>query len=179
MKTLTVFLCTVTAFSSAPLLAVADMPLGTSMAGGDPFAGAVARTVKAMIDYTRWPSRKDLLVLCVAGQAQHASQLGGWRTIAGQDVERRDIAPLGSAAAGCDVVYIGTMPIAAQRGLTTAVRGKGVLTIAESDQSNASEAMFALDYLPQSLSFRLNIDAVSRSGLKVDPRVLRISRASY
>jgi hypothetical protein len=36
--------------------------------------------------------------------------------------------------------------------------------------------MFCLVYLPRALTFQLNIDAVSRSGLSVDPRVLRLSR---
>ncbi len=167
------------AVSSMPLAGAADMPLGASVAGGDPFAGAVARTVKAIVDYTRWPQKKELLVLCVAGNARHASQLGSWRTAVGQEVQRSNVAAQASAVGGCDIVYIGSVPLQAQRSLSAAVRGKGVLTIAESNPGNASEAMFAFDYQPQSLSFRLNIDAVSRSGLRVDPRVLRIAKARY
>ncbi len=165
--------------SSIPLLGAADMPLGAGISGGDPFAGAVARTVKAIVDYTRWPQKKGLLTFCVAGDARHASQIGSWRTAAGQEVQRSNVAAQGSALGGCDIVYIGSIPVAAQRHLTAATRGKGVLTIAEADPVNASEAMFALDYQPQSLSFRLNIDAVSRSGLRIDPRVLRIAKVRY
>jgi len=179
MKTVSFPFGLVALLTSSSLLGAADMPLGASLAGGDPFAGAVARTVRAITDYTRWPQAKAMLVLCVAGNARHASQLGGWRTSGGQEVQRRNIAAQGAATAGCDIVYIGTIPLAVQSQLTAAVRGKGVLTIAEDDPGSSSEAMFALDYLPQSLSFRLNIDAVSRSGLKVDPRVLRIAKARY
>ena len=82
-----------------------------------------------------------------------------------------------AALAGCDVVYIGSVPLPAQRQLTAAVRGRGVLTIAENDPGSSSEAMFALTYKPGGLSFRLNIDAVSRSGLRVDPRVLRVAKS--
>lgn len=74
------------------------------------------------------------------------------------------------------MVYLGNLPIAQQRQLTAALRDRGVLTIAESDPGNASEAMFVLTYQPDALSFRLNVDAVSRSGLKVDPRVLRVAQ---
>lgn len=169
----------VAVISSMPALGAADMPLGAGVAGGDPFAGAVARTVKAIVDYTRWPQQKSLLVLCVAGTARHASQLGGWRTASGQEVQRSNVAATTTALGGCDVLYIGSISLPVQRQLTAAVRGKGILTIAESDPGNVSEAMFAFDYLPQSLSFRLNIDAVSRSGLRVDPRVLRIAKARY
>lgn len=164
---------------ATPLYGAADMPLGASMAGGDPFAGAVSRTVRGFVDYTRWPQAKPLLVLCVAGPAQHASQLGSWRTAAGQEVQRRNVAGKAVALGGCDIVYLAGLAVPLQRQLTAAVRGKGVLTIAEADPTNASDAMFALDFLPQSLSFRLNVDAVSRSGLRVDPRVLRIAKARY
>ena len=164
------------AYCAAPLCAAADMPLGASSSGGDPYAGAAARTVRAIMEYTRWPQRHDPLVLCVAGPAQHAAQLGGWRLSDGRLVQRRNIAPTAAATAGCDAVYIGSMGVPSQRQLTAAVRGKGVLTIAESDPGNASEAMFVLTYRPAALSFRLNIDAVSRSGLKVDPRVLRVAQ---
>ncbi len=164
------------AICAAPLLAAADMPLGASSTGGDPYAGAAARTVKAIMEYTRWPQPRAQLVLCVAGPAQHAEQLGGWRMSDGRAVQRRNIAPVAAATAGCDVLYIGAVAIPVQRQLTAAVRGKGVLTIAEADPTNASEAMFALTYRPSALSFRINIDAVSRSGLKVDPRVLRVAQ---
>ena len=152
------------------------MPLGASSLGGDPYAGAAARTVKAIMEYTRWPQPRAVLVLCVAGPAQHAAQLGGWRMSDGREVQRRNIAAAPAATAGCDVLYIGTVTTPVQRQLTAAVRGTGVLTIAEADPANASEAMFALTYRPAALSFRLNIDAVSRSGLKVDPRVLRVAQ---
>ena len=161
---------------AAPLFAAADMPLGASSTNGDAYAGAAARTVRAIMEYTRWPQRHDPLVLCVAGPAQHGAQLGGWRMSDGRQVQRRNIAATPAATADCDVVYIGPLAASVQRQLTAAVRGKGVLTIAEADPANASEAMFVLTYRPAALSFRLNIDAVSRSGLKVDPRVLRVAQ---
>lgn len=163
------------AMVSLALGAAADTPLSGS-AGGDPYAGAVARTVRAILEYSRWPQPRNPLVLCVAGNAAHASQLGNLRLADGRQVVRRNIAAQPAATAGCDALYIGSIPLAAQRQLTAAVRGRGVLTIAENDPGSASEAMFALTYRPTSLSFRLNIDAVSRSGMKVDPRVLRVAK---
>jgi YfiR/HmsC-like len=159
-----------------PLTGLAGMPLGTAGPGESAYSGAVARTVKAVIDYTRWPQRHDPLTLCVAGPTQHAAQLGAIRLADGRRVERRNVAAAPAAVGGCHVLYIGQLPVATQRQLTAAVRGKGVLTIAEADPANASEAIIALIYQPRSLSFRLNIDAISRSGLRVDPRVLRISQ---
>lgn len=158
------------------LTGLAGMPLGTAGPGESAYAGAAARTVKAIIDYTRWPQRHDPLMLCVAGPAQHATQLGNIRLADGRRVERRNVAATANALSGCHVLYFGQVPLLTQRQLTAAVRGKGVLTIAEADPGNTSEAIISLTYQPRSLSFRLNIDAISRSGLRVDPRVLRISQ---
>ena len=175
MQTLTRLLAAATAALSLTAYA-ADMPLGVSP-GGDPYAGAVARTVRAVLEYSRWPQPRSQMILCVAGNAQHASQIGNLRLSDGRQMVRRNVAAQPAALAGCDVVYIGSVPLPAQRQLTAAVRGRGVLTIAENDPGSSSEAMFALTYNPGGLSFRLNIDAVSRSGLRVDPRVLRVAKS--
>lgn len=163
--------------ASPPITSLAGMPLGVAGPGESAYAGAVGRTVKAIIDYTRWPQRTDPLVLCVAGPALHASQLGAIRLADGRRVDRRNVAANAASLGGCNVLYLGQLSISTQRQLTAAVRGKGVLTIAEADPANSSEAVIALTYQPRALSFRLNIDAISRSGLRIDPRVLRISQA--
>lgn len=159
-----------------PLAIMADIPLGPAIPGESRYAGAVVRTVRGMIEYTRWPQRHDPLVLCVAGPTRHAGQLESIRLSDGRRVDRRNINATPGALGGCHVLYLGDMAITLQRQLTEAVRGRGVLTIAEADPSNAAEAMFAFTYKPNGLSFRLNVDAVSRSGLRVDPRVLRLSQ---
>ena len=61
------------------------------------------------------------------------------------------------------------------RQLVAAARGNGVLTIAEADPACRSQAMFCMVYEPRAVSFRMNLDAIARSGLRVDPRVLRLA----
>lgn len=63
--------------------------------------------------------------------------------------------------------------------LIAAVRGNPVVTIAEDDRDCAGGAMFCLLFAPQTLSFQLNIDAVSRSTVRIDPRVLRVAKGGY
>lgn len=176
MRSLLLLVLVLLANTAPPMSGLAGMPLGTAAPGESEYAGAVGRTVKAAIDYTRWPVRHDPLVLCVAGPALHAAQLGAIRLADGRRVERRNVAATPTGIGSCHVLYIGQLPITTQRQLTAAVRGKGVLTIAEADVGNASEAVIALIYQPRALSFRLNVDAISRSGLRIDPRVLRISQ---
>jgi hypothetical protein len=167
----------------AALVLIAAAPLAASgKVVGDPggeasiHAGAVVRTVRSLVEYTRWPQSPNPVELCIAGPASHAGQLDAVRLGDGRVLNRRAVAASPAALAGCNVVYIGRVPLAGQRQLTAAVRGRGVMTVAEADPECRSEAMFCLIYPAKGLSFRLNIDAVSRSGLRVDPRVLRVSQ---
>lgn len=176
-----------TALLPAALLALGEMP---PVATGDPLltpfamAGAaeggnydpaVARVVQSLVEYTRWPSPRNPLRLCVAGPALHAGRLDGLRLADGRLIERRTLAPAAIAPGACDAVYIGQLSPIAQRQLTTTLRGRGVMTVAEADPACRSQAMFCLNFSAQAVSFRLNVDAVARSGLRVDPRVLRLS----
>ena len=76
----------------------------------------------------------------------------------------------------CDALYIGDLTLPAMRQVTARVRGRPVVTIAEADPACRSEAMFCLVFEAQRLSFQMNLDAISRSSVRVDPRVLRMSR---
>jgi hypothetical protein len=152
---------------------------GRAMGEADSVDGAVARTVRSLVEYTRWPQTHNPVELCVAGPASHAAQLDAVRLSDGRTIHRRAVAASAAALVGCNVVYIGKLPLAGQRQLTAAVRGRGVLTVAEADPECRSEAMFCLIYPAKGLTFRLNIDAVSRSGLRVDPRVLRVSQGGH
>ena len=134
--------------------------------------------VRAFIDYTRWPVQPNPIVLCVVGPASNAGQLDSFAASDGRRITRQSVSAAGLAGAGCHVAYFGRLEPAALRLAVLSVRGKGVLTIAESDPSCRSQAMFCLKPDRQTLGFAVNIDAVSRSGLKVDPRVLRMAAGS-
>jgi YfiR/HmsC-like len=164
------------ALIACALLAAPGKAVSDPDAGASSHAGAVVRTVRSLVEYTRWPQPHNPVELCIAGPASHAGQLDAVRLGDGRMINRRAVAASPAALAGCDVVYIGRVPLAGQRQLTAAVRGRGVMTVAEADPECRSEAMFCLIYPAKGLSFRLNIDAVSRSGLRVDPRVLRVSQ---
>ncbi|WEK46779.1 MAG: YfiR family protein [Candidatus Andeanibacterium colombiense] len=143
--------------------------------GGDPYAVPAARMVVAFAEYTRWPSDPRLFQLCIVGSAAHADEFRNLALADGRRINARRIAATAVDAASCQLLYLGEMPADAVRGLTEKVRGKGVLTIAEADPQCRSNAMFCLQYRAGLLSFKMNLDAISRSGLKVDPRVLRLS----
>lgn len=151
------------------------MTVGAGAAGQ---AAATARMVRSFIDFTRWPSQPNPVSLCVVGPAGNAGQLDSLSTSDGRRVARRVVSVTALPGAGCHVAYFGRLEPAALKQAVLSVRGKGVLTIAESDPACRSQAMFCVKPGGQTLGFAVNIDAVSRSGLKVDPRVLRMAAGS-
>jgi len=158
------------------LAAVTPTPVAMSIGGGsDAVAVATARMVRSFIDYARWPIRREPMTICVVGTPSHASRLDELTLIDGRRVAARAVTPASLAASGCDVAYFGRVDPAAMRQALIAVRGKGVLTVAENDPQCRSQAMFCLRQDRASLAFAVNIDAISRSGLRIDPRVLRIA----
>ena len=161
-----------------PLLAgaVAVTPAALAVGAGDAAqAAATARLVRSFIDFTRWPALPSPVSLCVVGSAGSAGQLDGLSTADGRRVTRRAVSAAGLAGSGCHVAYFGRLDPVALKQAVLSVRGKGVLTIAENDPACRSQAMFCLKPDRQTLGFAVNIDAISRSGLKVDPRVLRMA----
>lgn len=147
------------------------LPLGNE---ADPYAPAVARLVKAVVQYTRWPSAPRTLRACVVGPADHAEDLLAGREVRAMGVIAVPATPDGVGAAGCEIVYLGRLSLEQQRTITDRVRGAAVLTIAENDPACRSRAMFCLLFEAESLNFRLNIDAVADSQVRIDPRVLRM-----
>lgn len=151
------------------------------MTGGtDAIAGATARMVGAVLEYTHWPSARTTVRLCLAGPTRHAGRLGEIILSNGARLDLFSFAGPGAIPLDtCDALYIGRLDPAVLRTLIVQAHGLPVVTIAEDDPQCRGGAMFCLLYAAQSLSFQLNIDAVSRSAVRIDPRVLRLSKGGY
>lgn len=161
-------LAIVPGFPEAPILASdTRFALGTE-------DSAVARTVGGIASYTRWPEPMGTLHICVSGAARHADRLGEAARTAGRPVTVRRLG-IGAAPNGCDLLYLGAMRPAESLGMIRATHGRAILSIAESDPACRGGAMFCLAVSASSLGFRINIDAISRSTLRVDPRVQRVA----
>ncbi|MCI4590253.1 YfiR family protein [Sphingobium sp. BYY-5] len=170
-------LLTPTAVLAAPPTQPVMMPLGS---GPDSVAAGTARMVGAILEYTRWPSPRPVVRLCLAGVTRHAGRLAGIDLSNGVRVELAKLDGQGVVAPDrCDALYIGRVGAAPMRSLIASLRDQAIVTIAEDDPDCRSGAMFCLLYGETSLSFQLSIDAVSRSAVKIDPRVLRLSKGGY
>ena len=140
-------------------------------------AMATAHLVQSILEYTRWPQQPDPIRVCVVGRSRFGSDypfptLGNGVAIVQRNVTQANA----SAMAACDVLYLGDVALKRARQWTAAVRGAAVVTIAERDPQCIGESMFCLVYRQQTVSFRINTDAIARSNVRIDPRVLRISR---
>lgn len=163
------------AVMAAPVLRPVVMPLGD---GPDRMATGAARMTDAILEFTRWPTARPVVQLCVAGVADHAGQLDSITLSNGAQIQVTRLSDP-SGATRCDALYIGRMAALDNRRLLGMVRDAAVVTIAEADADCRSGAMFCLMFAPDTLNFQLNIDAVSRSTVRIDPRVLRLSKGGY
>lgn len=153
------------------------MPLES---GPDRVAQGVARMVGAIVAYSRWPESGPVLDICLAGRATYAARLKDMVLSNGVLARVTDLAGgVIPATGGCDLLYIGAMDPAALRLLLASAYSRPVLTMAEDDPDCRGGTMVCLLFQPGTLSFRLNIDAVSRSTVRIDPRVLRLSKGGY
>lgn len=78
--------------------------------------------------------------------------------------------------APCHVLYLGAHVTDRYSALMASVSGKAVLLVDEGTAFTWPDGMIRL-FLEQSrVRFELNLEAVERSGLKVDPRLIRLAR---
>lgn len=158
----------VSLLTQAPLLPVAAV----ANASGS----VIATTVRGIVSFTRWPTQPNPIHLCLIGPTRMGD---GDLARLSSTTHTMQITHLPESVAvvppSCDMLYFGM--IAAQRlpHLLAQGHARPLLTVAEEDPLCRGGAMFCLHVRHTAVSFELNLDAVSRSGVSVDPRVLRLS----
>lgn len=78
--------------------------------------------------------------------------------------------------AGCHVLYLGARSAAHNAALMARVRGKGVLIVDDRAPFSWPDGMIRLFPGQNRMRFELNLESFERSGLKVDPRPIRLAR---
>lgn len=141
----------------------------------EPSASAV---VWGIISYTRWPQPQEPLRLCVVGDAwgKDALQRSSDRLGPQRSATVRDDISAEDVSSDCDVVYVGRLAQERLIMLVASVTGKPVLTIGEERDFCSFGGMFCLNDAAVGARFAANLDAISRSGLRINPQVLRLTR---
>jgi hypothetical protein len=138
----------------------------------------VGQVVMGILGYSRWPVQPKPIRLCIVGQTAYAGELldGRSRPPALAVQARRADAASATLAQDCDAVYLGGQQEKERRQILRQVVGHPVVSIVEDDPDCAVGSMFCLDIRPEGVGFQVNLDSVARSGVRINPGVLQLSR---
>ncbi len=163
-------------------------PLSAASAASDAQGRDVrplAALINGIVSYTRWPQPPNPIRICVLGRDDLVSHLQAGAAITNQ----RPITVYGvKSEAGvkndCDVAYVSALPPENARLLLRQILAAAIVTIGEGAEFCSDGGMFCI--VPGAgsaagsdrLRFFANLDAISRSGLRVNPQVLLLSTRS-
>lgn len=141
-------------------------------------AQAVTQVVLGILSYARWPVEPAQLRLCLIGPTEYADDLvKGTTQATGRPVQvRRLLANDPRISNECDAVYLGKLGQDERSQLFNAVNGHPVLSISEADDPCSVGSLFCLRVSDRQVAFDVNLDSVARSGVRIHPSVLQLSR---
>lgn len=143
--------------------------------GPDGAAIAVSDIVAGIMAYTRWPSDNGPVRLCVAGQSRFSTRLASQRLASGRQMAVSRRSPASLPGVGCDAIYLAGLPMADQTRIARAAAGAALVTMTDGDPACDSGIMACMQLVSGGIGFDLNLDAVSRSAVRIDPRVLTLA----
>lgn len=158
------------ALSALPVAVQSDIP-----ATPDGPAIATAEMVTSIISYSQWDNSPQTIRLCVTGTSNTVGRIASQRLRDGRNIVVAHMAPSAASPTSCDAIYIGQMAPPDRARLINRL-GNSTLTLTDADPDCEYGAAFCLHATSQGLTFDLNIDAVARSRVRIDPRVLRLGR---
>jgi len=141
-------------------------------------AQAVTQVVLGILSYARWPVEPAQLRLCIVGPTEYTDDLvKGTTQATGRPVTvRRLLADNPAIVSECDAVYIGKLTADERSRLFSSLIGHPVLSISEGGDQCTVGSLFCLRVSDEQVSFEVNLDSVARSGVRIHPSVLQLSR---
>lgn len=141
-------------------------------------AKSVTQVVLGILSYARWPVEPAQLRLCIVGPTEYTDDLvKGTTQATGRPVTvRRLLADNPAIVSECDAVYIGKLTADERARLFASLIGHPVLSISEADNQCTVGSLFCLRVGDDQVSFEVNLDSVARSGVRIHPSVLQLSR---
>lgn len=167
------------------MLLLALLWIFTPLAFAQPLAGmadqrakSVTQVVLGILSYARWPVEPAQLRLCIVGPTQYTDDLvkGTTQATGRPVVVQRLLADHPDIANACDAVYIGQLASDERSRLFASLIGHPVLSISEGGDQCTVGSLFCLRVADEQVSFEVNLDSVARSGVRIHPSVLQLSR---
>lgn len=162
----------------AVLCLVAPRAFAQTPSPADHRAQAVTQVVLGILSYARWPVEPAQLRLCIIGPTQYTDDLvkGTTQATGRPVVVQRLLADHPDIASACDAVYIGKLTADERSQLFVSLIGHPVLSISEGGDQCTVGSLFCLRVGDEQVSFEVNLDSVARSGVRIHPSVLQLSR---
>lgn len=159
----------------SPVIAAQHQVSGTQ---AEQRAESVTQVVLGILSYARWPVEPTQLQLCIVGPTQYTDELvKGTAQATGRPViVQRLLADHPSIATDCNAVYVGSLTGEERTRLYASLTGKPVLSISEGGDPCTVGSLFCLRVGDEQVSFEVNLDSVARSGVRIHPSVLQLSR---
>ena len=141
-------------------------------------AESVTQVVLGILSYARWPVEPTQLQLCIVGPTQYTDDLvKGTAQATGRPVTvQRLLADHPGIETDCNAVYVGRLTSEERTRLYASLIGKPVLSISEGGDPCTVGSLFCLRVGDEQVSFEVNLDSVARSGVRIHPSVLQLSR---
>jgi hypothetical protein len=162
------------------LLVLLTLP-GPARAADDPYqkrTHAVTTVVVGIISYARWSREPNPIRLCVTAPTQYAEGLFDPILLSAPRPIKAERVPFDSPtlSTGCDVIYLGNITAAQRQNFMQRISGNSILSISENDSECSAGSAFCLQIDGDQASFKVNLDALARSGVRVHPNVLQLAR---
>ncbi|REF27747.1 uncharacterized protein DUF4154 [Xenorhabdus cabanillasii] len=138
----------------------------------------VVRVVSGIISYTHWPVTRSTLHLCLVAPSNYIDVLANINMPTDDTKLQVEILNFNAEKLlkKCDIVYYGQIDPILQHRVISQKNGKPLLTIAEQNQHCEIGSAFCLNIDSTQTTFNLNLDILTRSGVRVDPNVLQLAR---
>lgn len=161
----------------AALLLMLSMPCGIAIGGTlSETDKSVRSIVSGIVSYTRWPAPSGHPTLCIFASSHYVEALSS---------EGPDALPYSpviihddgeALSAECDALYFGSESPTHQLELSQAFQARPLLLIAEQNSQCLIGSAFCLIIDSARVRFSVNLDVLSRSGVRVNPDVLMLAR---
>lgn len=143
----------------------------------------LAALIIGIVSYTRWPQPMNPIRICVLGRDELVAHLQAGAAITSQrPITVQAIKSGDDVKSNCDVAYVAALPAENARLLLRQTLVAAIVTIGEGAEFCSDGGMFCIEpgtgpaTVNGRLRFSANLDVISRSGLRINPQVLLLSR---
>ncbi len=138
---------------------------------------SVRSIVSGIVSYTRWPALSGQPKLCIYASSRYRQALSS------EDVNNPlPYSPVivhsdrEALTARCDALYFGSESPTKQQEIINQYQGQALLLMSEQNPECVIGSAFCLIIEHNKVRFSVNLDALTRSGVRVNPDVLMLAR---